>query len=94
MRFWAKPGFADSLGLLPPTPEPLSWPVPGKTLGPILLSLLAQVAVLTVTERAVPLTPASPEDPAPLWGSPAAQGSPGDGDLQGEWVCGEHTPLW
>eukprot|EP00069_Balaena_mysticetus_P014668 bmy_01629T0 len=45
--------------------------------------LEAKVAVLTVTEQAVPPTPAAPEDPAPLWGSPAAQGSPGDGGLQG-----------
>ncbi|XP_019498572.1 PREDICTED: EMI domain-containing protein 1 isoform X4 [Hipposideros armiger] len=45
--------------------------------------LEAKVAVLTVSERAVPLTPAAPEDPAPLWGSPAAQGSPGDGGLRG-----------
>ncbi|ELK18643.1 EMI domain-containing protein 1, partial [Pteropus alecto] len=44
--------------------------------------LEAKVAVLTVTERAVPPTPASPEDPAPRWGSPAAQGSHEDGDLQ------------
>nr|KAF6403306.1 EMI domain containing 1 [Molossus molossus] len=45
--------------------------------------LEAKVAVLTITERAVPPTPAAPEDPAPLWGSPAAQGSPGDGGLRG-----------
>ncbi|XP_074177485.1 EMI domain-containing protein 1 isoform X4 [Rhinolophus sinicus] len=45
--------------------------------------LEAKMAVLTVTERAVPPTPAVPEDLAPLWGSPAAQGSPGDGGLQG-----------
>nr|KAF6282187.1 EMI domain containing 1 [Myotis myotis] len=45
--------------------------------------LEAKVAVLTVTQQAVPPTPAAPEDPAPLWGSPAAQGSPGDGDLRG-----------
>ncbi|KAF6277830.1 EMI domain containing 1 [Rhinolophus ferrumequinum] len=44
--------------------------------------LEAKMAVLTVTERAVPPTPAVPEDLAPLWGSPAAQGSPGDGGLQ------------
>ncbi|XP_036849445.2 EMI domain-containing protein 1 isoform X3 [Manis javanica] len=44
--------------------------------------LEAKVAVLAVTERAVPPTPAAPKDPAPLWGSPAAQGSPGDGDFQ------------
>ncbi|XP_023618738.1 EMI domain-containing protein 1 [Myotis lucifugus] len=42
-----------------------------------------RVAVLTVTQQEVPPTPAAPEDPAPLWGSPAAQGSPGDGDLRG-----------
>ncbi|EPQ09903.1 EMI domain-containing protein 1 [Myotis brandtii] len=45
--------------------------------------LEAKVAVLTVTQQEVPPTPAAPEDPAPLWGSPAAQGSPGDGDLRG-----------
>ncbi|XP_062943327.1 EMI domain-containing protein 1 isoform X2 [Cynocephalus volans] len=44
--------------------------------------LEAKVALLTVTEQAVPPTPATPVDPAPLWGSPAAQGSPGDGSLQ------------
>uniref|UniRef100_A0A8C2XT33 EMI domain-containing protein n=1 Tax=Capra hircus TaxID=9925 RepID=A0A8C2XT33_CAPHI len=45
--------------------------------------LEAKVEVLTVTERAVPPTPAAPEDPALLWGSPAVQGSPGDGGLRG-----------
>ncbi|GAB5579240.1 EMI domain-containing protein 1 isoform X6 [Prionailurus iriomotensis] len=45
--------------------------------------LEAKVAVLTVTERAVLPTPAAPGDPVPLWGSPAARGSPGDGSLQG-----------
>lgn len=58
------------------------------------LPLPPQVAVLTVMEQAVPPTPAAPEDPAPLWGSPAAQGSPGDGGLQGECVSVKHTPLW
>uniref|UniRef100_G1PJM3 EMI domain containing 1 n=1 Tax=Myotis lucifugus TaxID=59463 RepID=G1PJM3_MYOLU len=48
-----------------------------------LKGLEAKVAVLTVTQQEVPPTPAAPEDPAPLWGSPAAQGSPGDGDLRG-----------
>uniref|UniRef100_A0A667HLQ7 EMI domain containing 1 n=1 Tax=Lynx canadensis TaxID=61383 RepID=A0A667HLQ7_LYNCA len=48
--------------------------------------LEAKVAVLTVTERAVLPTPVAPGDPVPLWGSPAARGSPGDGSLQGEWV--------
>ncbi|XP_039081050.1 EMI domain-containing protein 1 isoform X11 [Hyaena hyaena] len=46
--------------------------------------LEAKVAVLTVTERAVLPTPATPRDPVPLWGSPAAQGSPGDRGLQGD----------
>ncbi|XP_066116313.1 EMI domain-containing protein 1 isoform X4 [Saccopteryx bilineata] len=45
--------------------------------------LEAKVAVLTVTEQAEPPTPAAPKDPAPLWGSPAAHGSPGDGGLRG-----------
>ncbi|XP_030875401.1 EMI domain-containing protein 1 isoform X7 [Leptonychotes weddellii] len=44
--------------------------------------LEAKVAVLTVTERAVLPTPAAPGDPVPLWGSPAAQGSPGDEGLR------------
>ncbi|XP_047617379.1 EMI domain-containing protein 1 isoform X6 [Phacochoerus africanus] len=44
--------------------------------------LEAKVAVLTVTERAVPPTLAAPEDSALLWGSPAAQGSPGDKGLR------------
>ncbi|XP_077916935.1 EMI domain-containing protein 1 isoform X11 [Halichoerus grypus] len=46
--------------------------------------LEAKVAVLTVTERAVLPTPAAPGDPVPLWGSPAAQGSPGDEGLRGD----------
>ncbi|XP_058512880.1 EMI domain-containing protein 1 isoform X3 [Ochotona princeps] len=44
--------------------------------------LEAKVAVLTISERAVPPTPAVLEGPAPLWGSPAAQGSPGGGGHQ------------
>lgn len=52
------------------------------------LPLPPQVAVLTITERVVLPTPAAPRDPFPLWGSPAAQGSPGDGGLRGEWVSG------
>ncbi|KAG8521205.1 EMI domain-containing protein 1, partial [Galemys pyrenaicus] len=52
---------------------------------------LARVVVLTVPEQAAPPTPAAPEDPVPLWGSPAAQGSPGGGGLQGERV-GQPTP--
>ncbi|XP_060048875.1 EMI domain-containing protein 1 isoform X6 [Erinaceus europaeus] len=50
--------------------------------------LEAKVAVLTVPERTVPLSPESFKDPAPLWGSPAAQGSLGDGGLRdqvGAW---------
>ncbi|XP_004461774.1 EMI domain-containing protein 1 isoform X4 [Dasypus novemcinctus] len=45
--------------------------------------LEAKVAVLTVPEQAVPPAPTAPEDPTPLWGSLATQGSPGDGGLQG-----------
>ena len=37
------------------------------------------MAALIVTEQAVLPTPAAD----PLWGSPAAQGSPGDGGLRG-----------
>ncbi|XP_055972549.1 EMI domain-containing protein 1 isoform X2 [Sorex fumeus] len=44
-----------------------------------LKELEAKVAVLTIPEQPAPPTPPAPEDPAPLWGSPAAQGSPGDG---------------
>lgn len=51
-----------------------------------------QMAMLTVIEQPVPPTPATPEDPAPLWGPPPAQGNPGDGGLQGE--CQTQTPLW
>lgn len=51
-----------------------------------------QVAILTVTEQAVPPTLPTPEDPAPLWGFPAAQGSPGDRGLQGEWIRWESLP--
>nr|XP_028683719.1 EMI domain-containing protein 1 isoform X12 [Macaca mulatta] len=48
-----------------------------------LKMLEAKVAMLTVIEQPAPLTPATPEDPAPLWGPPPAQGSPGDGGLLG-----------
>ncbi|EPY72337.1 hypothetical protein CB1_082350002 [Camelus ferus] len=44
--------------------------------------LEAKVAVLTATKRAMPLTPVAPKDPTLIWGSPAAQGSPGDGRFQ------------
>ncbi|KAB1268788.1 EMI domain-containing protein 1 [Camelus dromedarius] len=49
--------------------------------------LEAKVAVLTATKWAVPLTPVAPtpvapKDPTLIWGSPAAQGSPGDGSFQ------------
>lgn len=77
------PAFTGRAGL----PPVRRWYPPHRPLPP-------QVEVLTVTERAVPPTPAAPEDPAPLWGSPAVQGSPGDGGLRGEWVGGEHAPVW
>ncbi|XP_029423169.1 EMI domain-containing protein 1 isoform X7 [Nannospalax galili] len=47
-----------------------------------LKALEAKVAVLSVTEQTVSPIPATPEDPAPLWGSPATQSSPRDGGLQ------------
>ncbi|XP_052054194.1 EMI domain-containing protein 1 isoform X3 [Apodemus sylvaticus] len=53
-----------------------------------LKALEAKVAVLSVTEQTVSSVPATPEDSALLWGSPAAQGSPGDGSLQ------DRVALW
>ena len=101
MKFWASVSLVSNPGWVllatwPPSPASTGraglslvrrWYPPHRPLPP-------QVAVLTVTERAVPPTPPAPEDPAPLWGSPAVQGSPGDGGLRGEWVSGEQAPAW
>lgn len=98
MTFWAPmsprspltAGFCRLLG--PPDPQGQGWTVPREFLAPTHLCLPPQVAVLSVTERTVSSVPATPKDSALLWGSPAAQGSPGDGDLQGKGPAGYIPP--
>lgn len=104
MTFWAPVSSslhsqldsADSLGLWTPQDQSSlaglssvsSWYPPH-----LCLPLPPQVAVLSVTEQTVPSVPATPEDSALLWGSPAAQGSPGDGSLQGKGYSRVHTSM-